>query len=126
MRKGARIVKLGLIAVVVAVVAFSMSGCGTQEGKGTISVSGKSESDYPDLAKISITDVVNIAQAKFPGKVLSIELEEEKGYLVYEVEIVGTDRSINELKIDAGNGAVLSMEMKEAGKKTVKDAVKHQ
>jgi uncharacterized membrane protein YkoI len=45
-----------------------------------------------------------------------VELEEEDGYLVYKVEIVGADKSIMELVIDAGNGIFLGME-KEKDKK---------
>ena len=123
MSKGVRIVKLGLLAVMVVALALPMSGCGRQE-KGTISVSGKAESDYPELAKISMVDVITVAQEKFPGKVLSVGLQDEKGYLIYEVEIVGTDKAINEVKVDAGNGAVLSMERKKTGNQPVlKEAV---
>jgi uncharacterized membrane protein YkoI len=62
------------------------------------------------LAKLTLQDAIAAAQAAVPGQVLSVGLEEEDGYLVYEVEIVEAQGAITEVLVDAGNGTVLQME----------------
>lgn len=68
------------------------------------------------MAKISITDVLNDALQKYPGKPIAVELKKKDGYLVYEVEIVAPAKTVVELTVDAGNGAILKAE-KEKGEK---------
>lgn len=46
-----------------------------------------------------------------PGKVLKAELENENGYLVYGVEIVKADKQIADVKVDAGNGKILKVDV---------------
>ncbi|VAW70304.1 hypothetical protein MNBD_GAMMA09-2545 [hydrothermal vent metagenome] len=45
----------------------------------------------------------------FTGKVLEIELEKEKGQIVYEVEILGKDGIVREIYINARTGEILSI-----------------
>ena len=66
--------------------------------------------DLPALAKISFqTAVVNALKAA-PGSIIKAELEVEDGNLMYSFEIVGADKKITEVEIDAGNGKVLGMD----------------
>jgi uncharacterized membrane protein YkoI len=59
------------------------------------------------LAKIDATQAVSAALAQVPGTVLKTELDNENGNLVYSVEIRTSKNEIKDVKVDAGNGAVL-------------------
>jgi uncharacterized membrane protein YkoI len=48
------------------------------------------------------------------GKVIETELENDNGFLVWEVKSIAQDGSLTEVYIDAGNGKVLAMEQEEA------------
>ena len=74
---------------------------------GTIQVDNHMESEFPDLAKIDPYEAVKIALKKVEGKLLKVELENENGFLVYGVEVVTKDKSIMDVKVDAGSGIVL-------------------
>ena len=76
---------------------------------GTIRIE-QEESAYPGLAKISFEQAKDIALANVQGEVLKIELEDENGFLVYGVEIVTPEKTITDIKVDAGNGKILLIE----------------
>lgn len=48
-----------------------------------------------------------------PGEVREVELENENGFVVYEVEVAGDDGRLQEVVVDAGNGEVLGQEVEE-------------
>jgi uncharacterized membrane protein YkoI len=73
------------------------------------------DADLPALAKISFEDAMKAALAAVPGKIIKAELEVEDGSLMYSFEIVGADKSITEVEIDAGNGKVLDIDKEESG-----------
>ncbi len=78
---------------------------------GSVRPTGKvAPADLPALAKISFQQALSTALAKSPGSVIKAELEVEDGNLMYSFEIVGADRKITEVEIDAGNGKVLNTE----------------
>ena len=81
---------------------------------GTIRVEQKSEADFPALAKISLNQAVEKALNAAPGNVLKTELENEDGFLVYEVKVVTPDKSIRDVKVDAGSGKILALEKEKA------------
>ncbi len=62
------------------------------------------------LAKISEANAKTAAEKSAGGKATSVKLENENGNIVYEV-IVGN----KEVKVDAGNGAVLHTETADSG-----------
>ncbi len=62
----------------------------------------------PDV--ISEADAAAAAVAEYPGDISESELGNENGSVVWEFEIVGTDGSIVEVKIDAGSATVLDIE----------------
>jgi uncharacterized membrane protein YkoI len=66
--------------------------------------------DLPNLAKISFEAALRTALAAAPGSVIKAELEVEDGNLMYSFEIVGADKKIKEVEIDAGNGRVLDID----------------
>jgi hypothetical protein len=85
--------------------------------KGSIRPTGELKpTELPALAKISFQQATAAALKVAPGGVLKAELEVEDGNLMYSFEIVGADKTITEVEIDAGNGQVLGTE-KETGKK---------
>jgi uncharacterized membrane protein YkoI len=83
---------------------------------------------YADLAKIDAAQAITAAQTRVPGKVLSAALDNENGNLVYSVVIqpsqaIGaqtagtqTARALQDVKVDAGNGAVLKVDAGNEGK----------
>jgi len=81
--------------------------------KGTIAVQRAkgAQATFPDLAKVSLFTAVDVAQKNTQGKVLKTELEEEDGFLVYDIEVVKSDHQMVEVEVDAGNGAVLRTEI---------------
>lgn len=62
------------------------------------------------LATITVDDAIAAATDSVPGTADTAELENENGSVVYEVEVTADDGSDTEVKVDAGNGAVLDTE----------------
>jgi uncharacterized membrane protein YkoI len=65
-------------------------------------------SNYENV--ISQDDAIAIAEKAANGKVVEIELDEDDGFLKYEVEL-RTDRGEAEVEIDATTGNVLEVEL---------------
>jgi hypothetical protein len=64
-----------------------------------------------DSARIDSATARNTALAKVPhGKVVSEELEQENGRLVYSFDIQGSRPGIEEVQVDARDGSVVSVE----------------
>ena len=82
---------------------------------GSVRPKGKVKAvDLPALAKISFEQALKAALGGAPGAVIKAELEIEDGNLVYSFEIVGSDKSITEVEIDAGTGKVLGKDKEKA------------
>lgn len=62
------------------------------------------------LATTTAQEAAAAAIAAVPGTAGAVELEDENGYVVYNVEVTGTDGTIVEVMVDAGNGSVLGQE----------------
>ena len=78
---------------------------------GSIRPAGKlAKADRAALAKLSFAEALKVAQATLPGKVVKGDLEVEDGNLQYAFEIVGDDKKIGEVEVDAGNGAVIGVD----------------
>jgi len=75
---------------------------------GSILTTNHSESEFPNLSIISYARAVETALRAVNGKLLDIGLEDDNGFLVWEVEIVGPGGMENVVKIDAGDGRVLA------------------
>lgn len=61
-------------------------------------------------AGLNASDAAEAALASQPGKVTKVELDDEEGYVVYEVEIIDNNGVEHDLKVDAGNGDILKSE----------------
>jgi hypothetical protein len=71
------------------------------------------------LAKVSEADARNAALAKFPGATIQkAGLGDENGSLVWEVELTEASGAAHEVKVDAGNGAILAVEAGGADEKS--------
>ena len=82
--------------------------------KGSIRPTGEVKpADLPSLAKITFPQAVAAALKASPGSIIQAELEVEGGTLMYSFRIVGADKKITEVEIDAGNGKVLDTEKEE-------------
>lgn len=99
-------------ALSMAVPSFAAGGSNEVKG-GSIVLHHQSEAQFPALAKISHAQAISAALKAVKGRPLKTELEDENGFLVYEVEVVRADNVIMEVMVDAGTGKVLAMERDE-------------
>ena len=115
--------KFGSVVIVTAVVAaLELGGAHaantyhpSYQSSITISDTGDGEraeaARYMELATIDAGKAMAAAQARVPGKVLSAALDNENGNLVYSVVITPTAGGpAQDVKVDAGNGAVLHID----------------
>jgi uncharacterized membrane protein YkoI len=78
---------------------------------GTIAVKDKATAaEKVGLAKVTQQDAVAAALKAHAGKVVKSGLEEEEGFLVWEIDVMGDDKVEMEILVDAGNGKVLRKE----------------
>src|SRR5690625_3973795 len=61
--------------------------------------------------RISIEEAMNIALSQVQGEIVKVELEHEKGILVYEIDIVTAQGVKYEIVVDANNGTVLEVKL---------------
>jgi uncharacterized membrane protein YkoI len=101
-----------VVGLAVAGASFAKSDDSEVHG-GTIRLEKQVEADFPALAKITLDQAVQKALDAVPGRVLKTGLEKEHGFLVYGVEVVTADKTIMEVKVDAGSGKVLATERDE-------------
>jgi uncharacterized membrane protein YkoI len=62
------------------------------------------------LAKIDQAAAEKAALDAVPGTVKDAELGNENGFVVWEVEVQASDGTLQEVKVDAGNGQILAQE----------------
>jgi uncharacterized membrane protein YkoI len=65
------------------------------------------------LAKIDQAAAEKAALDAVPGEVKETELDNENGFVVYSVEVMGQDGKLQEVVVDAGDGTVLAQEAEE-------------
>lgn len=63
------------------------------------------------LVKVDVCQATAAALGRVPGTALGTSLENENGNLVYGVEIRTAAGQVNDVKVDAGTGAVLHVEV---------------
>jgi uncharacterized membrane protein YkoI len=114
-KKWIAIIGSGVLVIGLAVAGASFAKSDDSDVRnGTIRLENQVEADFPAMAKITRDQAVQKALASVQGQVLKIELEDENGFLVYGVEVVTADKSIVDIKVDAGSGKVLAMDRDKA------------
>jgi uncharacterized membrane protein YkoI len=110
-KKWIAIIGSGVLFAGLAVAGASFAKSDDSEVRGgTIRLENQVEADFPALAKLTSAQAVQKALAAVQGQILKTELENENGFLVYDVEVVTADKTIMEVKVDAGSGKVLTVD----------------
>jgi Peptidase propeptide and YPEB domain len=88
--------------------------------QGTIRLpsEGNQEAAQASLAKLTVQQAINAAVSRQSGTVLRVELQNEDGFLVYNVELASADKKIHEIKVDAGDGSILRIDTDSADRET--------
>ncbi|HCS12512.1 MAG: hypothetical protein COS82_07455 [Zetaproteobacteria bacterium CG06_land_8_20_14_3_00_59_53] len=55
-----------------------------------------------------LSHILQSVEKNYPGTLLEVELEEEGEQVVYEMQLLGSDKVVHYLKIDARDGHILS------------------
>ena len=86
--------------------------------QGTVQLQqeGEQQATYSTLAKITLQQATTIASNAQSGNISKAELQNEDGFLVYNVVIVSQDKKIHEIKVDAGNGSILRIDVDSANR----------
>ena len=79
---------------------------------------GEQQAAYSTLAKITLQQAMTIASNAQSGNASKAELQNEDGFLVYNVVVVSPDKKIHEIKVDAGNGSILRTDVDSAERET--------
>jgi uncharacterized membrane protein YkoI len=100
----------GILATALTTAAVSFGKSEEREvSGGSIQLENRAEVNFPSMAKIKMEQAMQTALAEVPGKLLKAGLEDENNFLVYGIEVVTPDRTIMEVKVDAGTGKILVM-----------------
>ncbi len=59
---------------------------------------------------LPLEDILVISRQEIDGHILEVELEQERGEIIYEIEMLDQQGRVWELKIDATNGEILKRE----------------
>ena len=110
------IITTTVAAAFITTLVFAGSGFAKDDDEskitgGSIKLDKQMEAQFPSLAQITLDQAMQSAIGAVNGKVLKAGLENEDGFLVYEVEIAAQDNTITEVMVDAGNGKVLASKM---------------
>jgi len=61
-------------------------------------------------AILPLSTILAGIEHRFPGTLLEVELEDEHGQVLYELEMLGRDQVIRTIKVDARSGRILTTE----------------
>lgn len=62
---------------------------------------------------LPLVKILQLAEEKYPGRVLEVELEREKGRFLYEIEVLLKDGRVIELTYDGATGELLETEVED-------------
>ena len=74
------------------------------------------------LAKVERVGAEDAALKEIPGEATWTEIEDENGYVVWEVDVTDIEGDRHEVTVDAGNGEVLASELEERAGEDFGDA----
>jgi len=76
--------------------------------KSSIQISDKASEEFENKeAKIGVEKVTQVINNKALGKIISVQLENKNGNLVYTAEVLKNNQ-ITDIIVDAGNGKILA------------------
>lgn len=83
---------------------------------GSVAARGIDHDEVLELRRsgtlLAFEKVVALISGRYPdSQILDVELEDEDGIYLYEIEILTSDKRIRELEIDARTGAILEDEL---------------
>lgn len=61
--------------------------------------------------RLPLSRILALVEAQVGGRVLEIELDDDDGREVYEIDILSGDGRVLELKVDPATGAILEQEL---------------
>lgn len=59
---------------------------------------------------LPLSDILTVAEAARPGRIIELELDRDDGRWIYELELVSPEGRLYEMEIDAATGAILEIE----------------
>ena len=62
---------------------------------------------------LPLSTILQLAEQKYPGRVLEVDLDREKGRFLYELEILLEDGRVVELTYDGQTGELLESEVED-------------
>ncbi len=62
---------------------------------------------------LPLSDILDTVQAQRPGRILEVELEQEDGQYIYEIELLDEHGMVWEVEINAVSGELLKTELEE-------------
>ena len=114
MKKSVKVVLYGSVTALL----FGVTPVWSQDFSGTISIDTSEDLDdnaeyerYTQLASVSLSDALDAAQGSAQGAPAKVELDEENGYLVWEVTF--PEQTV---VVDAGSAEVLTTSSEDADK----------
>ena len=103
-----------LAATILAGGGFSIANAAAPQDKPTTEVAeendNQNQAELAKQAKITEEEATKTALEKVPGTVNEVELEDEDGTIVYGFEIVSTDGTQQDVKVDAQTGKIVKVE----------------
>ena len=88
------------------------------QGKIQLQQEGEQQATYSSLAKITLQQAITKASDAQSGTISKAELQNEDGFLVYNVVVVSQDKMIHEVKVDAGDGSIVRIDVDSADRET--------
>jgi len=59
---------------------------------------------------LPLSQLLKKIELKYPGTLLDVNLEEEKGRVIYEIDLVGKDHVVHHIELDAHNGDIIAVD----------------
>ena len=104
-----------LAAAILAGGGFSIANAAAPQDKPTTEVAEENDTqnqaELAKQAKITEEQATKTALEKVPGTVNEVELEDKNGTIVYGFEVVSTDGTQQDVKVDAQTGKIVKVEV---------------
>lgn len=102
--------RLLVLAAFAALLAPPEAAARRGRGRGRGGDHDEAREAYERGEALPLARVLPLALAAVPGEILEIELERQRGRLVYEIEILARNGRVRKVILDARTGAVLGVE----------------